>query len=115
MKPSAFSLALIAPLLGCALLDELQDDGGVINVFATHHATPAGGAFPDRDGPAVFVNEEGWQVVLRAALDSAEAVVAHFETVIRQLRIACFCTGAGDLAALRRVHLLPNALPLYDL
>jgi len=44
--------------------------------------------------------------VLDAALVSAEAVVEHFAIVIRQLRTACFCTGAADLAALRRVRLL---------
>lgn len=37
---------------------------------------------------------------------STEAVVAHFEQVIRQLRIACFCTGSADLAALRKAVLL---------
>jgi hypothetical protein len=74
MKPRALSLALIAPLLGCALLEDLQDDGGVINVFATHHGTPADGAFPERDGPIVFVNEEGWQVVLREAVVVTQGV-----------------------------------------
>ncbi|HYF23532.1 MAG TPA: type 2 isopentenyl-diphosphate Delta-isomerase [Caulobacteraceae bacterium] len=44
--------------------------------------------------------------VLNAALVSADAVVAHFETVIRQLRVACFCTGSKDLAALRMARLL---------
>lgn len=53
--------------------------------------------------------------VLQAALESTEAVIAHFETVIRQLRIACFCTGAGDLNALRQVRLLPHAIPVHDL
>lgn len=37
---------------------------------------------------------------------SAEAVVAHFGQVIRQLRIACFCTGSADLSALRQAVLL---------
>lgn len=40
--------------------------------------------------------------VLASASSSTEAVVQHFETVIAQLRIACFCTGSDDLAALRR-------------
>jgi isopentenyl-diphosphate delta-isomerase len=53
--------------------------------------------------------------VLQAALTSTEAVVSHFEIMIRQLRIACFCTGARDLATLRNVRLLPDALPLHDL
>ncbi|HEY8615940.1 type 2 isopentenyl-diphosphate Delta-isomerase [Phenylobacterium sp.] len=53
--------------------------------------------------------------VLAAALVSAEAVVQHFETLARQLRIACFCTGARDLPALRFVRLVTRALPLHDL
>ena len=32
---------------------------------------------------------------------SAEAVVEHFETVMEQLRVACFCTCSRDLAGLR--------------
>ena len=37
--------------------------------------------------------------------------VKHFEIVIRQLRIACFCTGSADLRALRSARLLaPNTL-----
>jgi isopentenyl-diphosphate delta-isomerase len=45
--------------------------------------------------------------VLPAALDSVEAVVAHFEVMARQLRIACFATGSPDLAALRSNSLKP--------
>ncbi|MFG1463724.1 type 2 isopentenyl-diphosphate Delta-isomerase [Xanthobacter sp. DSM 24535] len=47
--------------------------------------------------------------VLSAAVLSSEAVVAHFEGIITQLRIACFCTGSTDLAALRTARLLPAA------
>lgn len=43
--------------------------------------------------------------VLQAAIVSTEAVVTHFEIVIRQLRTTCFCTGSADLAALRRAPL----------
>lgn len=43
--------------------------------------------------------------VLHAATVSTEAVVAHFDTVIRQLRTVCFCTGSADLRALRRAPL----------
>ena len=43
---------------------------------------------------------------LPGADQSTEAVIAHFAQVIAQLRIACFCTGSADLAALRRVPLL---------
>lgn len=40
--------------------------------------------------------------VLRAALDSTEAVIAHFEDRIEELRIACFCTGSRTLKDLRK-------------
>ncbi|GAA0869451.1 type 2 isopentenyl-diphosphate Delta-isomerase [Brevundimonas basaltis] len=43
--------------------------------------------------------------VLNAATVSTEAVVAHFQTVIRQLRTVCFCTGSANLTALRRAPL----------
>jgi isopentenyl-diphosphate delta-isomerase len=46
--------------------------------------------------------------VLRAALDSAEAVIAHFEDRIEELRIACFCTGSRTLTDLRRAPLLAS-------
>ena len=36
---------------------------------------------------------------------STEAVVAHFQTVIRQLRTVCFCTGSANLTALRKAPL----------
>jgi isopentenyl-diphosphate delta-isomerase len=44
--------------------------------------------------------------VLEAALESAEAVAEHFAVMTRQLRVACFCTGSKDLAALRTARLL---------
>lgn len=44
--------------------------------------------------------------VLPAALESADAVVAHFEDRIEELRIACFCTGSATLDDLRRAPLL---------
>lgn len=47
--------------------------------------------------------------VLRDATLSTAAVIEHFEIVIRQLRIACFCTGSADLAALHKARLLPIA------
>ncbi|WP_309093321.1 alpha-hydroxy-acid oxidizing protein, partial [Phenylobacterium sp.] len=43
--------------------------------------------------------------VLTAATLSTEAVVAHFRTVIRQLRTVCFCTGSANLTALRKAPL----------
>ncbi|SDX30727.1 type 2 isopentenyl-diphosphate Delta-isomerase [Paracoccus sanguinis] len=43
---------------------------------------------------------------LTDARDSAEALAAHLARVTAQLRIAMFCTGAADLAALARAPLL---------
>lgn len=43
---------------------------------------------------------------LAAALTSTGAVVEHFSILATQLRIACFATGAANLAALREVDLL---------
>ncbi len=39
--------------------------------------------------------------VLEAATQSTQAVIDHFNAVIAELRIACFCTGSANLAALR--------------
>lgn len=43
--------------------------------------------------------------LLEAATRSAESVAEHFATVTEQLRVACFCTGSKDLAALRTAPL----------
>ncbi len=43
--------------------------------------------------------------VLIAATVSTEAVVEHFQTVIRQMRTVCFCTGSANLTALRKAPL----------
>ncbi|MBP0614832.1 type 2 isopentenyl-diphosphate Delta-isomerase [Jiella mangrovi] len=50
---------------------------------------------------------------LAAADLSSEAAVAHFAGVIEELRIACFCTGSADLAALRNAPLIdpPGFVP----
>ncbi|EIK54489.1 isopentenyl pyrophosphate isomerase [Stutzerimonas stutzeri TS44] len=44
--------------------------------------------------------------VLDCALASPEAVVAHFRVLIEQLRIACFCSGSANLAALAQAPLV---------
>jgi len=49
--------------------------------------------------------------VLEAAMTSTAAVVTHFEGVIGALRVACFCTGSRDLAALRQARLLQPGAP----
>ncbi|MEJ6788386.1 type 2 isopentenyl-diphosphate Delta-isomerase [Brevundimonas sp. BR2-1] len=43
--------------------------------------------------------------VLTAATISTEAVVEHFQTLIRQMRTVCFCTGSANLTALRKAPL----------
>lgn len=49
--------------------------------------------------------------VLDSALHSSEAVVEHFQILIEQLRIACFCTGSANLAELARARLLEGSPP----
>ncbi|WP_380178708.1 type 2 isopentenyl-diphosphate Delta-isomerase [Kalamiella sp. sgz302252] len=43
--------------------------------------------------------------VLASANTSFDATVTHFQTIIAQLRIACFCTGSASLADLRQAKL----------
>ena len=43
--------------------------------------------------------------LLPAAMKGTEAVIAHVETFARALRIACFATGSGSIAALARAPL----------
>jgi len=47
--------------------------------------------------------------LLEAATRSAEAVVEEVSIIVEQLRIACFCTGSADLAALRRAPIRGEA------
>lgn len=44
--------------------------------------------------------------VLGCATVSSEAVIAHFQVIIEQLRVACFCTGSGSLRDLRQAKLV---------
>ncbi|MDU6410254.1 MAG: type 2 isopentenyl-diphosphate Delta-isomerase [Yersiniaceae bacterium] len=44
--------------------------------------------------------------VLGSATTSTEAVAAHFQTVIDQLRVVCFCTGSANLTRLKAAPLL---------
>jgi isopentenyl-diphosphate Delta-isomerase len=46
--------------------------------------------------------------ILSAALESPKALIEHFEILMEQLRIACFCTGSANLMALRTAKLLSN-------
>jgi isopentenyl-diphosphate delta-isomerase len=50
--------------------------------------------------------------VLRSATDSPQAVIDHFQVMLHQLRIACFCTGSANLAQLRQAPLVRGAAPL---
>lgn len=50
-------------------------------------------------------------IALPAALAGPEALVDHLAIIIEQLRIACFCTGSGSLAALRHAPLVGGAVP----
>ena len=45
--------------------------------------------------------------VLGSATLSSEAVIAHFQILTEQLRVACFCTGSANLNALRQATLVP--------
>jgi hypothetical protein len=66
MIPAAAALALTVSAGGCDLLDAMTDTGGLVQVFATHHATPRDGDFPGgaEGEDRVFETEDGWTVVL---------------------------------------------------
>lgn len=90
--PTADSLGAVAPLMGGRTLIA---SGGVRHGLDVARGIRLGA---DLAGQAAHA--------LSAARDSAEALAAHFEDVILQLKIAMFCTGSADLAALRRAPLL---------
>ncbi len=61
------SLVLAIAVLGTVGCDRLEGNGALVNVFATHHATPEDGRFPFRgedDQPRIFAGEDGWQITL---------------------------------------------------
>lgn len=101
--PTAEALALAAPLMrpGATLIAS----GGVRHGLDVARAIRLGAGLAGQAAHA-----------LHAARDSAEALEAHFADVIAQLRIAMFCTGSADLAALRRAVLLRDldAAPAAD-
>lgn len=47
---------------------------------------------------------------LPVAMQGAEAVASHLAILIETLRIACFCTGSPDLAALRKAPLVSSGV-----
>lgn len=44
--------------------------------------------------------------ILASALDGRNAVIAQFDILIAQLRVACFCTGSNAIEALRQARLI---------
>jgi len=46
--------------------------------------------------------------VLQAATLSTDAVIEHFQILIRQMRTVCLCTGSADLSALRGATLITH-------
>ncbi len=70
-KLRALALVCLTPTLGaCALLESLEDDGSLVNIFVSHHATPRDGDFPDygfEQAPRIFDNDQGWTVTLAEA------------------------------------------------
>ncbi len=44
--------------------------------------------------------------VLAAAIEGPDAIAAHVDVLVTQLRIVCFCTGSADLAQLKHAALL---------
>lgn len=47
--------------------------------------------------------------ILSSAVAGPEALAGRFETLIEELRIACFCTASSDLAALKRARLIGDS------
>ena len=67
---AAAALCLLPALGACSLLDGLEDDGSLVNVFVSHHATPRDGEFPNygtEENPRVFTNDQGWEITLAEA------------------------------------------------
>ena len=78
------TIALLGTLAatGCEFFDAFKPGTGqtVVNVFATHHATPENGVVPDRggDGEArVFENDEGWTIHLSMGYVTTRGVTLH--------------------------------------
>ncbi|MEM9458838.1 MAG: hypothetical protein AAGF11_31965 [Myxococcota bacterium] len=62
---------------GCGALDRFEDGGATVFVFATHHATPEDGVFPNRGDDALpreFDSTDGWTVTLFEAYVTVAAV-----------------------------------------
>lgn len=60
-------LFVVAASTGCEAFESLEGDQSRVHIFATHHATPEDGVFPDRgdeDRARIFDNDTGWEIVL---------------------------------------------------
>lgn len=77
MFPAAAALVLCVGAGGCDLLDAMNDTGGLVQIFATHHATPRDGDFPGgaEGEDRVFETEDGWTIVLDDAYVVTSSVV----------------------------------------
>lgn len=68
---------------GCeqlGLLDALEERSSLVQVFATHHASPEDGRIPDRGGDGqsrVFDTDEGWTVTLTQGYVVTTGVTLH--------------------------------------
>jgi len=49
--------------------------------------------------------------ILPSAIAGTDSLIARFETLIEELRVVCFCTGSGDLAALKSARLIGDGAP----
>lgn len=75
LPTAAAALAVLTA--GCGALSRFEDGGATVFVFATHHATPEDGVFPDRGDdamPRVFDATDGWTVTLLEAYVTISAV-----------------------------------------
>lgn len=92
--PTAAAVAALAPVIpdDCILIAS----GGVRHGLDVARAIRLGASLAGQAAGA-----------LPAAQDGAEALTAHLSDGMTQLRIAMFCTGSPDLAALRRAPLQP--------
>ncbi|MFN3527301.1 MAG: alpha-hydroxy-acid oxidizing protein, partial [Paracoccus sp. (in: a-proteobacteria)] len=91
--PTAEALRMVAPVMPAGRV--LVASGGVRHGLDVARAIRLGADMAAQAAHALI-----------AARNSAEALVAHFNEVTLQLRIAMFCTGSADLAALRGAALL---------
>lgn len=77
LTSAGLSAALVFALSGCALIEALEEGGGLVNVFTAHHGTPDAEGFPDNGAeaePRVFETDEGWTILLAEGYVTTAAV-----------------------------------------